>query len=116
MLERDGRIKTEAVVERTKEALHEIVHRNLDDGATLVTDEWGGYKGVNFEHAAANHSIQYVNGLVHTNGLENFWSLLKRGLHGAYVLVEQRHLFRYIDRRISVPLQQPQECDRSDAI
>jgi hypothetical protein len=99
MLERDGRVKAEVVQERTKEVLHEIAYKNLGDGAKLVTDEWGGYKGVNFEHAVVNHAIEYVNGLVHTNGIENFWSLLKRGLHGTYVSVEPFHLFRYIDEQ-----------------
>jgi transposase-like protein len=99
MLERDGRVRTEVVQERTQKVLHEIAYKNLGDGATLVTDEWGGYKGVNFEHAIVNHAVEYVNGLVHTNGIENFWSLLKRGLHGTYVSVEPFHLFRYIDEQ-----------------
>ena len=47
-----------------------------------------------------NHVEQYVDGRVHTNGLENFWSLLKRGLHGTYISVEPFHLFRYIDEQV----------------
>jgi hypothetical protein len=46
-----------------------------------------------------DHAVQYVNGRVHTNGLENFWSLLKRGLGGTYVSVEPFHLFRYLDEQ-----------------
>jgi transposase-like protein len=99
MVERGGRVKAEVVVERTKEVLHEIAYKHLGDGAKLMTDEWGGYVGVNFEHAVVNHAMEYVNGLVHTNGIENFWSLLKRGLHGTYVSVEPFHLFRYIDEQ-----------------
>jgi transposase-like protein len=99
MVERGGRVRAEVVVERTKEVLHEIVYKNLGEGSTLVTDEWGGYVGVNFEHAVVNHAIEYVNGLVHTNGIENFWSLLKRGLGGTYISVEPFHLFRYIDEQ-----------------
>jgi transposase-like protein len=99
MLERGGRVKTQVVVERTKEVLHDIVHNNLGDGAKLVTDEWGGYRGVNFEHSGVNHAMEYVNGQIHTNGIENFWSLLKRGLHGTYISVEPFHLFRYIDEQ-----------------
>jgi transposase-like protein len=73
MLERDGRVRTEVVQERTQKVLHGIAYRNLGEGATLVTDEWGGYKGVNFEHAIVNHAVEYVNGLVPTNGIANFW-------------------------------------------
>ena len=51
-------------------------------------------------HEAVNHAEEYVKGRVHTNGLENFWSLLKRGLHGTYVAVEPFHLFRYLDEQV----------------
>jgi hypothetical protein len=47
-----------------------------------------------------NHIDQYVNGQVHTNGLENFWALLKRGLNGTYIAVEPFHLFRYLDEQM----------------
>jgi len=99
MIERGGRVRTEIVVERTKEVLHEIAYKNLGDGVQLITDEWRGYAGVNFEHAVVNHAIEYVNGMIHTNGIENFWSLLKRGLNGTYISVEPFHLFRYIDEQ-----------------
>jgi len=49
-----------------------------------------------YDHAVINHAVEYVNGNVHTNTIENFWSLLKRGLHGTYISVEPFHLFRYI--------------------
>jgi hypothetical protein len=52
-----------------------------------------------YEHQIVNHLECYVDGQVHTNGLENFWSLLKRGLSGTYVAVEPFHLFRYVDER-----------------
>src|SRR5207237_10027806 len=51
-------------------------------------------------HAFVDHASRYVNGRVHTNGLENFWSLLKRGLNGTYVAVEPFHLFRYVDEQV----------------
>jgi hypothetical protein len=50
-----------------------------------------------FKHGVVDHAVQYVDGKIHTNGLENFWSLLKRGLGGRYVSVEPFHLFRYLD-------------------
>src|SRR5947199_6554715 len=53
-----------------------------------------------YEHGVINHTEMYVNGQIHTNGLENFWSLLKRGLGGTYVSVEPFHLFRYLDEQV----------------
>jgi hypothetical protein len=55
--------------------------------------------GAEYAHAVVDHAIEYVNGKVHTNGLENFWSLLKRGISGTYVSVEPFHLFRYLDEQ-----------------
>jgi len=52
-----------------------------------------------YEHAVVDHTVEYVRGQVHTNGLENFWSLLKRSLKGTYVSVEPFHLFRYVDEQ-----------------
>jgi transposase-like protein len=99
MLERNGRVKAEVVVDRTQAVLHALVAKHIAAGSTLMTDEWGGYKGTDFEHEIINHANEYVNGLIHTNGIENFWSLLKRGLNGTYVSVEPFHLFRYIDEQ-----------------
>ena len=53
-----------------------------------------------FAHETVDHAEGYVDGRAHTNGLENFWSLLKRGLNGTYVSVEPFHLFRYLDERV----------------
>ena len=52
-----------------------------------------------FTHKVIDHAVRYVDGRIHTNGLENFWSLLKRGLKGTYVAVEPFHLFRYLDEQ-----------------
>jgi len=58
------------------------------------------YEGLDeFAHQAIDHAEAYVNGRIHTNGLENFWSLLKRGINGTYVSVEPFHLFRYVDEQ-----------------
>jgi transposase-like protein len=99
MLERNGRVKAEVVLERTQAVLHELIHKHVAPGSTLMTDEHGGYKGTDYEHEIINHANEYVNGLIHTNGIENFWSLLKRGLNGTYISVEPFHLFRYIDEQ-----------------
>ena len=99
MLERNGRVKAEVVMDRTNSTLHALASKHILSDSTLITDEWGGYQGNDFEHQVINHANEYVNGLIHTNGIENFWSLLKRGLNGTYVSVEPFHLFRYIDEQ-----------------
>ena len=99
MLERNGRVKAEVVMDRTNATLHALASKHILSGSTLMADEHGGYKGTDFEHEIIDHANEYVNGLIHTNGIENFWSLLKRGLNGTYVSVEPFHLFRYIDEQ-----------------
>jgi transposase-like protein len=99
MLERNGRVKAQVVESRTQAVLHALVSKHVAPGSQLMTDEWGGYKGTDFEHEIINHANEYVNGQIHTNGIENFWSLLKRGLNGTYVSVEPFHLFCYIDEQ-----------------
>jgi len=76
----------------------EVVH----PGASVYTDAYGGYSGLarDYDHRTVDHAEYYVDGQVHSNGIENFWALLKRGLHGTYISVEPFHLFRYIDERV----------------
>jgi hypothetical protein len=100
MLERKGRIRTEVVKERTQDTLHSLTRFHIDPSATLITDEWGGYKDSRFAHEIVNHAETYVRGHVHTNGIENFWSLLKRGLNGTYISVEPFHLHRYLAEQV----------------
>lgn len=78
--------------------LHAMVKAAVEPGAELFTDTHRGYRGLSPEyvHQMADHSIEYVRGAVHTNGLENFWSLFKRALKGTYVSVEPFHLDCYV--------------------
>ena len=101
MLERGGNVRAVVVDNRRRSELHKQVRENVEAGAALYSDELKSYDGlsVDYDHAVINHAVEYVNGNVHTNGMENFWSLLKRGLHGTYVSVEPFHLFRYIDEQ-----------------
>lgn len=99
MLERNGRVRAHVVEDRTREVLHSLAAEHIAEGSTLMTDEWGPYTGTDFQHEVINHAVEYVNGLVHTQGIENFWSLLKRGLGGTYISVEPFHLFRYIEEQ-----------------
>lgn len=102
VLERGGRVRTQVIVDRKKTTLQPIVREHVEPGSALYTDEMGGYKGLNAEylHQIIDHAVEYVNGRVHTNGMENFWSLLKRGLGGTYVAVDPCHLFRYLDEQV----------------
>ncbi|HEY6349988.1 MAG TPA: IS1595 family transposase [Candidatus Angelobacter sp.] len=101
MKERGGDVRAHVIEERNKTTLHPIIKDNVSKGSALYTDEWLAYDGLKgeYEHEVINHAEKYVDGLVHTNGMENFWSLLKRGLNGTYVSVEPFHLFRYIDEQ-----------------
>ena len=84
ILERGGKIRTKIISDRKQETLHGEVKSNVEAGAELYTDTFGAYKGLQSEyaHQVVDHALRYVDGRVHTNGLENFWSLLKRSLGG----------------------------------
>lgn len=99
MLERNGRVKTQVVEDRTRAVLHELATTNITPGSTVMTDEHRAYMGMNFRHEVIVHADAYVRGNVHTNGIESFWSMLKRSLGGTYISVEPFHLFRYIDEQ-----------------
>lgn len=102
ILARDGKVRTQIVTDRKRETLHGLIKKHVDAGADVFTDEHHGYWGLDqqYKHQVIDHAIKYVDGRVHTNGIENFWSLLKRGLHGTYVAVEPFHLFRYLDEQM----------------
>ncbi len=84
-----------------RETLHGKVREHVAPGSDVFTDEWVSYQGLDrdYVHNVINHAETYVKGNIHTNGIENFWSLLKRGLKGTYVSVEPFHLFRYLDEQ-----------------
>jgi transposase-like protein len=102
MLDRSVRQVRTAVIPNVKrETLQAQVLKTVKKGSTVYTDEAVGYDKLKnrFVHEMVNHTEEYVRGRVHTNGLENFWALLKRGLTGTYVAVEPFHLFRYVDEQ-----------------
>jgi len=101
MLERDGKVRTKVVPDRRKPALCNAIFANVDVGTLVYTDEHPAYMAVDadYVHKVVNHLERYVDGTVHTNGIENFWSLLKRQLNGTYISVEPFHLFRYVDEQ-----------------
>jgi transposase-like protein len=101
ILERGGKIRTTVVPNRKKAALQGEVRKHVEAGAALYSDALLSYDGLaaDYAHKVVDHAVQYVDGRVHTNGLENFWSLLKRGISGTYVSVEPFHLHRYLDEQ-----------------
>jgi transposase-like protein len=101
LLERNGKVRAKVINDATQLTLHAEVKGNVEAGAELFTDGWKGYSGLHQEyiHQVIDHAEKYVDGQIHTNSIENFWSLLKRGLKGTYVSVEPFHLFRYLDEQ-----------------
>jgi len=101
ILERGGKVRTAVVPNRKKKALQSEVRKHVEAGSALYTDALLSYEGLasEYAHQVIDHAVKYVEGNIHTNGLENFWSLLKRGLSGTYVSVEPFHLFRYLDEQ-----------------
>lgn len=105
ILDREARkVRVKVVPNVKRETLQKEILGNIHHGAKLYTDQAVAYDRVaiaqNYAHEVVNHLEGYVKGRVHTNGLENFWSLLKRGLNGTYVAVEPFHLFRYVDEQV----------------
>jgi transposase-like protein len=102
VLQRGGKVRAEVVKDRERANVQGVVRQHVAPGSELSTDEWSAYFGLapDYAHKVINHADAYVDGQVHTNGLENFWSLLKRGLKGTYVSVEPFHLYRYLDEQI----------------
>jgi hypothetical protein len=101
LLERGGKVKATVIPGRKYHITEQIVRDLVEPGTEIHTDEFQGYYNLSngYAHKVINHLEGYVKENVHTNGIENFWSLLKRGLGGTYVAVEPFHLFRYVDEQ-----------------
>lgn len=101
ILERGGKVRTSVIPNRKKSAIQSEVRKHVKAGSALYTDFLLSYEGLagDYAHQVVDHAVEYVSGNVHTNGLENYWSLLKRTISGTYVSVEPFHLFRYLDEQ-----------------
>jgi transposase-like protein len=101
IVERDGEVRAMHTMGRSKPELQRNIRAHVAAGSAIFSDELKSYEGLDrdYTHAVIDHAVAYVNGNVHTNTMENFWSLLKRGLHGTYISVEPFHLFRYLDEQ-----------------
>ncbi len=102
LLDREtSRVSLKHVPDRSRATLQAEVRRHVRAGANVFSDEWAGYDGLeqDYMHMFVNHAEKYVEGQIHTNGIENFWALLKRSITGTYVSVEPFHLHRYLDEQ-----------------
>ena len=101
MLERGGDVVLAHVNRPRKTTLETIIDNTVMPGSRMYTDALKSYNGLGdtYRHFVIDHAVSYVEGLVHTNGMENFWSLLKRTIGGTYVSVEPFHLHRYLDEQ-----------------
>jgi transposase-like protein len=94
-----SKVRACVVADRKGDTLKPIVREHVEAGSNVYTDALPAYNGLSaeFVHDFVDHAECYVNGAVHTNGLENFWALFKRCIKGTHVSVEPFHLFRYLD-------------------
>ena len=101
LLERHGEVRCQIIPNTKRKALDPIIRDHVESGANVYSDNLPSYRHLNDEyiHQVIDHAEKYVDGMVHTNGIENFWSLLKRSIKGTYVSVEPFHLFRYLDEQ-----------------
>src|SRR5665213_2135901 len=101
VMERGGQVRAKVIDRRKKKDLQALVREHVEPGSALYSDALKSYEGLagEFVHQVIDHAVAYVDGNVHTNSMENFWSLLKRGINGTYVSVEPYHLFRYLDEQ-----------------
>lgn len=104
LLERHGEVRTMVVPNVRRAILDKHIKDNIEQGSQVFSDSLPSYEHLNdfqyYVHKVVNHAERYVDGQVHTNGIENFWSLLKRTLGGTYISVEPFHLFRYLDEQV----------------
>ncbi|HEY1575737.1 MAG TPA: IS1595 family transposase [Terracidiphilus sp.] len=104
MLERGGRVRARVIADRKVHTMSPVLEGSIARGAHVITDEHVSYpfiaKKNEYAHEIINHIEGYVRGHIHTNGIENFWSCLKRSLGGTYISVEPFHLDRYVDEQV----------------
>jgi transposase-like protein len=100
VISRGGELRAKKINDTSAYNLRQFINKNVAFGSKLMTDEWGGYTGLAqaFQHKIVKHNEgEYVSGEAHTNTLEGFWSLLKRGVNGIYHSISAKHLQQYID-------------------
>lgn len=96
----NGQVNTSVIPDTKGKTLKPIIKQMVKEGAIVITDEWNGYSGLDkkFQHEVLKHNEnQFVKNGFHTNSIEGFWSLMKRGIYGIYHSVSAKHLQRYSD-------------------
>ncbi len=93
-----SRIKAQTIVHTDRSTLHAAIKENVGEGSIVYTDEWQAYaKLTGYQHEVVKHSVgEYVREMIHTNGIESFWALLKRGYVGTFHHISAKHLWRYV--------------------
>lgn len=101
MVQRGGKVRAKVIKLADTPTLLGAISENVEVGSTVVTDDHGGYRNITEEyvHEVINHTVEYVRENVHTNSIENFWSLLKRTIKGTYVSVAPEHLQKYVEEQ-----------------
>ncbi|MGD0736165.1 MAG: IS1595 family transposase [Terracidiphilus sp.] len=101
ILQRGGTVRAMVVANHRRPQLHAEIKKHVAPGSTLYTDDLHSYRGLpDYTHQYVDHATKYVSGRVHTNGLENFWSLLKRCVKGTYIQVSPEHLQGYVAEQV----------------
>ena len=97
--DQDGQVVARPIMDTKASTLKGFVREHVKPGSTVVTDEHSSYKGlIDYRHISVNHTVgEYVREMAHTNGIESFWALLKRGYYGVYHYMSVKHLHRYIN-------------------
>jgi transposase-like protein len=101
ILQRGGKVRAMVVKNHKRKHLQAEIQKHVATGSTLYTDDLHSYRGLpDYVHEYVDHATKYVSGRIHTNGLENFWSLLKRCIKGTYIQVRPEHLQAYVAEQV----------------
>lgn len=98
MMERDGEVRIAVIANTRRKTLHPEIYKHVEKGSTVYTDALASYEQLDpdFVHETIDHAVAYVDGRVHTNSLENYWSLFKRCIKGTHISIEPYHIHRYL--------------------
>jgi transposase-like protein len=99
MVERNGRVVAGVVPDTRRDTLQSKIYKHVEPGSAVITDALNAYNGLNshFAHEAIDHAVCFGKGQLHTNSIESFWALFKRGYHGIYHQMSRKHMQRYLE-------------------
>jgi transposase-like protein len=113
---RTGKVQVAIASDTSEISVHKFIAETVNQGSTLYTDDHRSYNGlIGYDHQSVNHSAkEYVNGQAHTNGIESFWALLKRGYTGTFHHFSMKHASRYVNEFAS--RNNNRLCDTTDVL